>query len=84
MGFNPFLGWRGVSGWMRYLPWVGIDDASPLTISYGKVTFLDILFVLCRQRTLLCACRTLTVSIVMGDSMWPCENVNNAHEIQLV
>ena len=45
---------------------------------------IDILFVLCKRRTLPCARRTFTVSIVMGDSMWPSENGNDAHEIALV
>ena len=45
---------------------------------------IDILFVLCKRRTLPCARRTFTVSIVMGDSMWSSENVNDAHEIPLV
>ena len=53
-------------------------------IIYGNVMSIDILFVQRMRRTLACARRTFTVSIVMGDSMWPSENVNDAHEIPLV
>ena len=69
---------------MRYLPCEGIDDEFPFIIIYGKVMSIDILFVLRKRRTLPCARRTFTVSIVMGDSMWPSENGNDAHEIALV